>query len=79
MLYVVALMVQGEMEQRKEIFDAVAADDWFSSEISALATMDQYNYHVLEDLTDRHYRQAMFHVYGVFKLASQGLVGTHDN
>lgn len=78
-IYVIAKMVPGELEQRKAILDALISDDWFSSEINALATMDQYNYHVLEDLSDRHYRQAMFHLFGVFKLSSQGLVGTYDS
>lgn len=78
-IWVVAKMVPGEMEQRKAILDAMISDDWFSSELGALATMDQYNCHVLEDLTDRHYRQALFYLYGVFKLSSQGLVGTYDS
>lgn len=78
-IYVIAKMVPGEMEQRKAILDAIMDDDWYVSELGALAVMDQLNQRVLEDLTDRHYRQALFFLYGVFKLSSQGLVGTYDS
>lgn len=78
-IYVIAKMVPGELEQRKAILDAIMDDDWYVSELGALAVMDQLNQRVLEDLTDRHYRQALFFLYGVFKLSSQGLVGTYDS
>lgn len=78
-IYVIAKMVPGELEQRKAILDAIMDDDWYVSELGALAVMDQLNQRVIEDLTDRHYRQALFFLYGVFKLSSQGLVGTYDS
>lgn len=78
-IYVIAKMVPGELEQRKAILDAIMDDDWYVSELGALAVMDQLNQRVLEDLTDRHYLQALFFLYGVFKLSSQGLVGTYDS
>lgn len=79
MIYVVALMVEGKMEQRKEILDAIAADDWFVSELAALATADQYNARVLEELLDRQYASGDFNLMGVFKFSLEGLVGTYDN
>lgn len=78
-IYVVALMVEGEMQQRKEVLDAVAAGDWFSSETSALATMDQWNHYALEDLAQVKYDAGDFFLLGTFKMSLQGLVGTHDS
>lgn len=78
-IYVIAKMIPGEMQQRKAILDAIMDDDWYTSEIGALATMDQLNQHVIEGLTDGMYQQAVFLLYGVFKLKSEGLVGTYDS
>lgn len=78
-VYVVALMFEGEMEQRKEIFDALMDDNWYSSELGALATMDQWNAHYLDQLTDEQYESGDFSLLGVFKLENAGLVGTYDS
>lgn len=78
-IYVVAKMVPGEMNQRKAIFDAMLNDNWYSSAISAEATMDQWNGYELESLTDREYKQALFTLYGTFEFPLKGLVNHRDN
>lgn len=78
-IYVVAAMVEGEMEQRKELLDALAADDWFTTELSALATMDQWNHFALENLAQAQYDAGEFFLLGTFKMSLQGLVGTFDS
>ncbi len=78
-VYVVAKMVPGKVEQRKAIFDAMLNDNWYASAISAEATMDQWNGYELESLTDREYQQALFTLYGTFEFPLKGLVNHHDD
>lgn len=78
-IYVVAMRLEGDMEQRKEILDAVMNDDWYSSEMGALATMDQWNAHFLEQLTDEQYESGDFTLLGVFNLEFTKLANPHDH
>lgn len=78
-IWVVAKMVEGEMQQRKAILDALISDDWFSSELGALATMDQWNQYHLEQLAQVQYDRGEFYLLGTFKMELAGLVGTFDN
>lgn len=78
-IYVVARMVEGEMQQRKEILDAIMMDDWYTGELSALATMDQWNHHFLEDATQEEYEAGDFLLLGTFRMSLEGLVGTYDS
>lgn len=73
-IYVIAEMVEGEMEQRKAILDALICDDWFSSELGALATMDQWNQYRLEQLAQVQYDRGEFYLLGTFKMDLAGLV-----
>lgn len=79
MIHVVAEMIPNEELQARELLNAIAAGDWYYSPIPALADADQATHYVLEQLSDREYRQALFNVYGVFKFELTGLAGTYDN
>ena len=73
-IYVIAEMVEGEMEQRKAILDALICNDWFSGELGALATMDQWNQYRLEQLAQVQYDRGEFYLLGTFKMDLAGLV-----
>lgn len=78
-IHVVAEMIPNEELQARAILNALAAGDWYYSPIAALADADQATQMVIEQISDREYRQAMFNVYGVFKFKQDGLAGTYDN
>ena len=79
MLHVVAEMIPNETLQARFILNAISAGDWYYSHISALASADQATQMVIEEISEREYRQALFNVYGVFKFELVGLAGTYDN
>lgn len=73
-IYVLARMLEDPMLQKYQILDAVTRGDWFTSEIAALATMDQNNCETLENLTDEEYFSGNFHLMGSFKFEFKGVV-----
>lgn len=80
MMYVVHILTEGTPEERlKKVFYALNEGEWFSSQIAALATMDQYNAFRLEGLTDEEYTAGTFSLWGVSKLKYDGLVTTYSN
>ncbi len=78
-IYVVAKMVPGELHQRKAILDALLDDNWYSSAISAEATMDQWNSYLLEGLTEEEYKSGNFFLEGTFEFPLKGLVNHRDD
>lgn len=71
-MYVVAVLTRDRKEQRDWIKTAILMQDWYTSEISALATMDQYNYDIIEKLSKERYEKGDFHLYGVFRFEFLG-------
>ena len=78
-IHVVAEMVPNEELQARKILDSLAQGAWYYSPLPALAEADQLTQYVIENVSDREYRQAMFNVYGVFKFDFAGLAGTYDD
>lgn len=78
MIYVVVEM-GGLLDMRREICEALAAGDWYTSSIASLAEMDQYNYHALGMITDEQYFSGDFTLMGVVKLGDEGLVTSYSN
>lgn len=78
-LYIIALMSEDPIETKSNILDGVSAGDWYTSEIAALATMNQWNAAYLENLSEEEYASGDFELLGVFEYQLVGLVGTYDN
>lgn len=73
-IYVLAHMIEHPMLQKYQILGSVSQGDWYTSEIAALACMDQYNGDILERLDDEEYHAGNFNLYGTFKFDFGGLV-----
>lgn len=78
MIYVVVEMGNG-VDIRSEICDALAAGDWFTSPMAALADADQYNQYQLDSITQEEYVTGDFTLLGVVKLGDEGLVTSYSN
>lgn len=59
---------------RGVINGALIAGDWYVSDIPAMATMDQLNGEILENISREAYESGEFTLYGCFRFSFEGLV-----
>lgn len=78
-LYILAFMSEDPVETKSNVLDGISAGDWYTSEIAALVTMDQWNAAHIDNLGDEEYASGDFELLGVFKYELAGLVGMYDN
>lgn len=78
MIYAVVTM-DPRLDMRREICDALAAGDWYTSSISAFADMDQYNQFEIDRISQEAYDEGDFTLLGVVKLGNEGLVTSYED
>lgn len=72
-MYVVAPMT-GSRDEITWVRNSILMQDWFNTEIAALAAMDQYNGEALEKLSKEQYENGDFFLNGVYKFEFAGVV-----
>lgn len=78
MIYAVIAM-DPRLDITREIGDALAAGDWYTSAIAAGADADQYNQFEIDRISQEEYDEGDFTLLGVVKLVSEGLVTKYSD
>lgn len=80
MIYVVIELREGTIRDKmEEICGSLAAGDWYTSSVAALADADQYNQFEIDRISQEQYDEGDFTLMGVLKLSDAGLVTSYQD